>query len=87
MADRDHRRAVAAVTALPTRYGETNASVPKDVSVDELTHGQALAILAERAAQGPPKKKPRRKAAAPKAAKAAKTTKKPKKAAKKKSAT
>jgi DNA topoisomerase-1 len=43
--------------------GETNASLPKDVSPDELTHGQALAILAERAAQGPPKKKSRRGAA------------------------
>ncbi len=43
--------------------GETNASLPKDVSADELTHDQALAILAERAAQGPPKKKSRRAAA------------------------
>lgn len=69
--------------------GETNASVPKDVSLDELTHGQALAILAERAAQGPPKKKSRRKtapkAAAKKTTKTAKTAK-PKKAAKKKGA-
>jgi DNA topoisomerase-1 len=59
--------------------GETNASLPKDVSVDELTHGQALAILAERAAMGPPKKKSRRamakKAATPKPAKAAKVAK------------
>jgi DNA topoisomerase-1 len=76
--------------------GETNASLPKDVSADELTHGQALAILAERAAQGPPKKKSRRaaarktappkavKTAKPKAAKAPRAAKK--KAAKKKAA-
>ncbi len=68
--------------------GETNASVPKGTSVEELTAEAVLTLLAERAAQGPPKKKARKKAA-PKAAAskpAKKAAKKPavkKKAAKK----
>jgi DNA topoisomerase-1 len=68
--------------------GETNASLPKGVSPDELTQAQAVAILAERAAMGPSKKarrKPAKKSAAPKAAKTAKAPKK--KAAKKKATT
>jgi DNA topoisomerase-1 len=52
--------------------GATNASLPKGLSPDELTHAQALELLAARAALGPPKKSSRRKA--------------PKKAAAKKSA-
>jgi DNA topoisomerase-1 len=47
--------------------GETNASVPKGTSVDELTFAEALDLLAARAALGPSKKR-RAKASAPKSA-------------------
>jgi DNA topoisomerase-1 len=82
------------VKVLSGRYGNyvtdgtTNATVPKDVKVEELTFDQALQLLADRAALGPPKGRRGRaapkkaaKAAAPK--KAAKTAKATKKAAKK----
>ncbi len=39
--------------------GETNASLPKGASADDLTREQALDLLAARAALGPPKKKSR----------------------------
>ncbi len=58
--------------------GETNASLPKGASPDELTFDQAVSLLAERAAKGGTKKK--KKKGTKKAAK--KATKK--KAAKKK---
>jgi DNA topoisomerase-1 len=58
--------------------GETNASLPKGSSVEELTFAEALDLLAARAALGPPKKK--RGAKSAKAAKAAKSDA-PKKAA------
>jgi DNA topoisomerase I len=45
--------------------GETNASLPKGTSVEELTFAEALDLLAARAALGPSKKK-RAKSAAPK---------------------
>jgi DNA topoisomerase I len=45
--------------------GETNASLPKGASVEELTFNEALDLLAARAALGPSKKK-RAKASAPK---------------------
>jgi DNA topoisomerase-1 len=63
--------------------GVTNATLPKGVSVEELTFDQALGLLAERAARGPAK--PRRGAKRPAAAKTAAPKKKaaPKKAAKK----
>ncbi|MFI4873801.1 MAG: type I DNA topoisomerase [Blastopirellula sp. JB062] len=66
--------------------GQTNASLPKGVTVEEVTFDQAVALLAERAAKSPPKKK--KKAAKKKTAKkktAKKATKK-KAAAKKKTA-
>lgn len=68
------------VQVLSGRYGPyvadsvTNASLPKDVGIEEVTLEQALALLAARAAAGPPKKgrrKAAKKPAAPK--KAAKT--------------
>ncbi len=40
--------------------GETNASVPKNTSVEEVTFDMALSLLKERAAAGPSKKKPAR---------------------------
>ncbi|ATE66903.1 type I DNA topoisomerase [Rhizorhabdus dicambivorans] len=50
--------------------GETNATLPKSASPDELTAEQALELLAARAAKGPPAKG--KKKAAPKKAPAAK---------------
>ena len=48
--------------------GDTNVSLRKGMSVEELTYDEALALLADKAAQGPPKKKASRKAAPKKAA-------------------
>ncbi|MEQ8790671.1 MAG: type I DNA topoisomerase [Pirellulaceae bacterium] len=70
--------------------GETNASLPRDASPEELTFEQALALLAERAAAGGGRKKKSKKKAAKKKTSTKKTTKKKtakKKAAKKKSTT
>jgi len=71
--------------------GETNASVPKGTSIDELTPELVLRLLADRAAMGPSKKASRKKAAPKKAAapkraakKAVKRAPVKKKAAKKK---
>jgi DNA topoisomerase I len=47
--------------------GDTNVSLRKGMSVEELTYDEALAMLADKAAQGPPKKKATRKAAPKKA--------------------
>jgi DNA topoisomerase-1 len=65
--------------------GQTNASLPKDTSGEDLTFEQAVALLEARAAAGPSKKKSKatRAAKAPKAAKATKAAKKATKAAKK----
>src|SRR5690606_10294673 len=70
--------------------GETNASLPKGLPVEELTEQQALDLLAERAAKGPPKKKSRRsttKAAPKKKATTAKKKTAKKKTTKKKAST
>ena len=68
--------------------GESNASLPKGMEVEELTFEVAIQLLAERAARAPTKKKKKKKAAKKKAkAKTAtkkKTAKKKKKATKKK---
>jgi DNA topoisomerase-1 len=56
--------------------GETNASVPKGTTVEELTFQEALDLLAARAAAGPPKRKAARKKKA-----AAKESAAPKKSA------
>jgi len=53
--------------------GQTNASLPKGVTVEEVTFDQAVSLLAERAAKAPPKKK---KAAKKKATAKKATTKK-----------
>ncbi|HMP07929.1 MAG TPA: topoisomerase C-terminal repeat-containing protein, partial [Lacipirellulaceae bacterium] len=65
--------------------GTTNLSLRKGMTPEELTFDEALALLADKAAQGPPAKKASRKKAAPKKAAAKKAA--PKKAARKKSAT
>jgi DNA topoisomerase-1 len=63
-----------AVQILDGRYGayitdgETNVSLRKGMSVEELTYDEALAMLADKAAQSPPKKKASRKPTAKKAA-------------------
>ncbi len=64
------------------RHGKTNATLPKDVSPDEVTLEEGLALLAARVAKGPAPKKPPKKSLAKKP-----TAKKPaaKKAAKKSS--
>jgi DNA topoisomerase-1 len=49
--------------------GDTNVSLRKGMTVEEITFDEALAMLADKAAQGPPKKKAaKRKTAAPKKA-------------------
>jgi DNA topoisomerase-1 len=63
--------------------GETNASLPKGVTPEELTQASILQLLADRAALGPSKKSRRKAAKRPATAKA---SKKPVKAAKKKPA-
>lgn len=66
--------------------GETNASLPKDTSPEELTHTQAVDLLAIRAAKGPAKKRSRKKTTTKSSTAKKKTAKKksPSKAAKKK---
>jgi DNA topoisomerase-1 len=56
--------------------GVTNASLPRSVTVDEMTFEYALNLLKERAAAGPSKKAGRKKAAPKAAKKPAKKTKK-----------
>jgi DNA topoisomerase-1 len=56
--------------------GETNITVPRDTSIEDLTEERAVELLAEKRAKGPaPKKKAAKKSAAPKKA-AAKTASK-----------
>ncbi|WP_380057115.1 type I DNA topoisomerase [Falsihalocynthiibacter sp. SS001] len=64
------------------KWGKVNATIPKEVSPDDVTMEQAVAWIAEKAA-----KKGTRKKAAPKKKAAAKTTAKKKPAAKKKTKT
>lgn len=73
--------------------GTTNASLPKGSNADALTHGEALELLAARAAAGPPRKKASRrgagsvkKAPVKKAVRKKAARKKTKKATKKKAA-
>ncbi len=82
------------VQVLDGRYGpyitdgDTNISLRKGMTIEELTFDEALAMLAEKAALGPVKKKAPRKAATKKAAAKKSSTSKvaTKKSAKKKSA-
>ncbi|MDP3584074.1 MAG: type I DNA topoisomerase [Thiobacillus sp.] len=74
------------------KHGSTNATLPKDITPEEITLDEALGLIAARVAKGPAKKPARKTAAKPAAAKKAKTSdadakdaKKP--AAKKKPAT
>ena len=65
--------------------GETNASLRKDDSIEELTDERASELLADRRARGPVKKAPRKAAKKAPAKKAAAKKASPKKAAPKKS--
>jgi DNA topoisomerase-1 len=71
--------------------GETNASVPKGTSIEELTFNEALDLLAARAAAGPSKRKSAKRrsataAATKKSATKRRTAKTPVKSSKKKAA-
>jgi DNA topoisomerase-1 len=56
--------------------GATNVSLRKGMTIEEVTFDEALAMLADKLAQGPPPKKAARKSAAPKKAAAKKSAKK-----------
>ena len=49
--------------------GETNATLPKNITIEELTFDRAIDLLAERAAKGPAKKRTVRKKAVKKTVK------------------
>ena len=68
------------------RHGKVNATLPKDVSPEEITLQEGLTLLAERAAKGPSLKKAtaKKKTAAPKKAATPKKAAAPKKSATKK---
>jgi len=68
--------------------GQTNASLPRGLTPDDMTFERALDLLAERAARGPTRRTTRKKAAkkSPAKKKAAKKAAKKKKTAKKKTA-
>ncbi len=68
------------------KHGSTNATLPKDITPEEITLDEALALIAARVAKGPAKKPVKKKVAAKPAAADAAETKKPavKKAATKK---
>ncbi|WP_310448198.1 type I DNA topoisomerase [Thiobacillus sp.] len=67
------------------KHGSTNATLPKDITPEEVTMEEALSLLAAREAKGPAKKPAKKAAAKPaaKKAKAADTDEIPKPAAKK----
>ena len=70
------------------KHGSTNATLPKDITPEEITLDEALGLIAARVAKGPAKKPARKAAAKPAATKKAKATDadEPKKAAAKKPA-
>ncbi|MDT3707181.1 MAG: type I DNA topoisomerase [Thiobacillus sp.] len=51
------------------KHGSTNATLPKDIAPEEITLGEALALIAARAAKGPARKPARKAATKPAAAK------------------
>jgi len=46
------------------KHGSTNATLPKDITPEEITLDEALALIAARVAKGPAKKPVKKKAAA-----------------------
>jgi DNA topoisomerase-1 len=72
------------------KHGSTNATLPKDITPEEITMDEALGLIAARVAKGPAKKPVKKAAAKPAAAKKAKAAdadEKPKKPAAKKATT
>jgi DNA topoisomerase I len=72
------------------KHGSTNATLPKDITPEEITMDEALSLIAARVAKGPAKKPVKKAAAKPAAAKKAKAAdadEKPKKPAAKKATT
>jgi len=71
------------------KHGTTNATLPKDITPEEITLDEALGLIAARVAKGPAKKPARKAAAKPAAEKKTKpaTTKEPKQPAAKKPVT
>ncbi len=69
-----HPTSEGEMKVMPGRYGPyvtdgtTNATIPKDVTPEDLTEEQAIKLIDERAAQAPAKKGGRKKAAGKKAA-------------------
>jgi DNA topoisomerase I len=51
------------------KHGTTNATLPKDITPEEITLDEALALIAARVAKGPAKKPTRKTAAKPAAEK------------------
>ncbi len=90
----EHPTSGAEMKVMPGRYGPyvtdgtTNATIPKDMKPEDLTHAQAIELIDARAAKGPAKKTkkkaPAKKKAAPKKKPAAKKAPAKKAAAKKK---
>jgi DNA topoisomerase-1 len=54
------------------KHGSTNATLPKDITPEEITLDEALSLLAAREAKGPAKKPAKKAAAKPAAVKKAK---------------
>jgi DNA topoisomerase-1 len=71
------------------KHGSTNATLPKDITPEEITLDEALGLIAARVAKGPAKKPARKAATKPAATKKAKAAeaKEPKKPTAKKAAT
>jgi len=79
----DHPESGGAISVMEGRYGpyvkweKVNATLPKDITPEDLTMEQAVALITEKAAKGGKKKAPAKKAAAKKPAAKKTAAKKP----------
>lgn len=79
----DHPESGGAISVMEGRYGpyvkweKVNATLPKDITPEDLTMEQAVALIAEKATKGGKKKAPAKKAAAKKPATKKTAAKKP----------
>ncbi|MBU1830436.1 MAG: type I DNA topoisomerase, partial [Alphaproteobacteria bacterium] len=79
----DHPESGGAISVMEGRYGpyvkweKVNATLPKDITPEDLTMEQAVALIAEKATKGGKKKAPAKKAAAKKPAAKKPVAKKP----------
>ncbi|SDF01760.1 DNA topoisomerase I [Celeribacter baekdonensis] len=79
----DHPESGGAISVMEGRYGpyvkweKVNATLPKDITPEDLTMEQAVALIAEKATKGGKKKAPAKKAAAKKPAAKKTAAKKP----------